>query len=171
RVAVGRGPGDGLHADVAGGAGAVIDDHRLPEAFGEFLRNDARRDVGRPAGRKGNDHAERPRGPGLRERLRGTDRDEDGKEELGHGAQARSNRSFARLGTVNSGSPASRHEASARSMMSFDGSENGPGSALVVASTTILLPMALPPFSVRTEGSMCTLTNTSSIKTVSRAGL
>jgi hypothetical protein len=54
RVIVGGQRHDG-RADVAVGAGAVVDDHRLPERVGERLRDQPRDDVRRAAGRERHD--------------------------------------------------------------------------------------------------------------------
>jgi hypothetical protein len=61
RVAVGRRLGDQLGGDVAVRARPVLDDHRLAERLRQLLRQHARRDVGRAAGRDRNDEADRAR--------------------------------------------------------------------------------------------------------------
>ncbi len=52
RVAVGIGLGDDFGADIAAGAGVVLDDHRLPPFARQPIGDDARHDVGGAAGRK-----------------------------------------------------------------------------------------------------------------------
>jgi hypothetical protein len=64
RRAVGRGLGHGVGAEVAAGAGTVLDDHRA-EAVLHLLGERAGDDVERAARRIGHDEAERP---GLRQR-------------------------------------------------------------------------------------------------------
>src|SRR6266850_1494916 len=49
-------------ADIAAGAGAVVDHHLLAHLIGELLREGARIDVGRTAWRESEDHADRLRG-------------------------------------------------------------------------------------------------------------
>ena len=66
RVAVGRGLGDQLRADVAAGAGPVVDDDRLAPCVGELLRDGAGEDVGGAARRERHDEADRLRRIGLR---------------------------------------------------------------------------------------------------------
>ena len=51
RVAVGRGFRDHLGADIAAGSGPVLDKELLAEPLRQILADQARRDVGRPAGR------------------------------------------------------------------------------------------------------------------------
>ena len=51
-------------ADVAAGAGPVVDDDLLAEPLAELGRDDAHRGVGRAAGREGDDHADRLGRPG-----------------------------------------------------------------------------------------------------------
>src|SRR5262249_20399244 len=53
---------DLLGGDVAAGAGAVLDDHRLAYELRELLRHRPRREVGAAAGREAHDHANRPNG-------------------------------------------------------------------------------------------------------------
>ena len=55
RVAVGRRAGDELGRDVAGGAGPGLDDELLAELLRQPLRDQARGDVGRAAGRLADD--------------------------------------------------------------------------------------------------------------------
>ena len=55
RVAIRSRLGDDVRADIAAGAGAVLDDELLARQFGEFLADDARESVGRAAGRKHHD--------------------------------------------------------------------------------------------------------------------
>ena len=59
RVAVGIGLGDHVGADIAVGAGAVVDDDLLAECFAEFLADGARQRVGRTAGSVGHDQPDR----------------------------------------------------------------------------------------------------------------
>ena len=59
RVAVGRRLGDEVGAEVAAGAGLVLDDEGLAERLAELRREGAREDVGRPAGRERHDDADR----------------------------------------------------------------------------------------------------------------
>jgi hypothetical protein len=78
-IAVGRRTRDGFGGEVAGGAGPVLDDERLAQAFLELLAVDAGDDVERAAGGKPADDLDRPRGIGAlrprgggsRERARG----------------------------------------------------------------------------------------------------
>jgi electron transfer flavoprotein alpha subunit len=56
RVAVGIGLRDGVRADVAAGAAAVVDDEVVAERLREPVADVAREDVGRAAGREGHDH-------------------------------------------------------------------------------------------------------------------
>ena len=81
RVAVGRRARDRLGRDVAAGARLVLDDELLGELLGQRLRDQARQDVDRLAGRKTDHHAHRlcriclrrsdPRDSGQRERAGG----------------------------------------------------------------------------------------------------
>ena len=66
RVAVRRGAGDDLGADRGAGAGLVLDDELLPEAFAELLRDHAHRPVDRATRRKRHDHFHRVRRVVLR---------------------------------------------------------------------------------------------------------
>ncbi|MCY1250445.1 hypothetical protein D9M72_640900 [compost metagenome] len=59
RVAVRIGARDIGRAEIAAGAGDVLDDHLLAEVFRHFLRDDAGDHVGRPAGGEGNDQCYR----------------------------------------------------------------------------------------------------------------
>jgi len=61
RVAVGRGVHDRLGADVVAGAGLVLDDELLAEPLRQPMPDQARQNVGRAAGRIGDDPAYRPR--------------------------------------------------------------------------------------------------------------
>ena len=60
RVAIRGRLGDRLGADVAAGAGAVLNDELLAEAIRQPLPHQARLDVGGPAGGKADDDAHRP---------------------------------------------------------------------------------------------------------------
>ena len=64
-VAVGLGGGDRLHADDAGGAGAVLDEELLLERGREMIGGDARELIGGAAGRERVDDADRTRRPVL----------------------------------------------------------------------------------------------------------
>ena len=64
RVPVRRRLGDGVHADVAAGAGAVVDDQRLAEPGLHAGREDAADDVAAAARREGDDEADRAAGEG-----------------------------------------------------------------------------------------------------------
>jgi hypothetical protein len=66
RVAIRRAFRRGLHADVAVGAGLVLDDNLLTQAARQMLADQARTHVGRAAGRKRHDEAKRPARPVLR---------------------------------------------------------------------------------------------------------
>jgi hypothetical protein len=57
RVAIGRRAHRGLGADVAAGAGPALDNECLAKPFGEPLRHQPRRDVGRAARRIADDQA------------------------------------------------------------------------------------------------------------------
>jgi len=57
RVAVGRGLGDRIGADIAARAGPVLDHDLLAEPVAQLLRQDARNDVCAAAGWKGYDQA------------------------------------------------------------------------------------------------------------------
>ena len=61
-IAVGRAALDFLHADDAVGAGLVVDNHGLPQHFGQPWRQDAGIDL-IAAGRAGNDEPKPPVGP------------------------------------------------------------------------------------------------------------
>jgi hypothetical protein len=63
RVAVGRRLGDGRCADISGRAGTVLDHELLAELGAQFLRDGASERVGRAAGREGDHHRDRTRGP------------------------------------------------------------------------------------------------------------
>ncbi|MPN13733.1 hypothetical protein SDC9_161057 [bioreactor metagenome] len=64
-IAVGRCTGDELSAQIAIGAGLVVDHHGLLELLGDQLPDGARNDVGAAAGRIGNDQADGLAGPGI----------------------------------------------------------------------------------------------------------
>ena len=66
RVAVGRRFRHLGSADIAGGAGDVLDIDLLAELLGELLRHKPREGVSRPTRRKGHDRAHRPGRIGLR---------------------------------------------------------------------------------------------------------
>ncbi len=76
RIAVGNPVGDGFGADRAACATAVIDDERLPELARHAVGRDAADDVGRAAGREGDDQGHRPGRIPLGERLRAAQREE-----------------------------------------------------------------------------------------------
>ena len=59
RVAVGRALGDRVGADDRAGAGAVVDDHVLPQRLLQPLCDDAAEDIGRAAGCERHDDADR----------------------------------------------------------------------------------------------------------------
>ena len=63
-VAVRRARGDRADADIAAGAGSVLDDEGLVENLVEPLAEDARQHVGRAAGRIRHDDLHRAVGPG-----------------------------------------------------------------------------------------------------------
>jgi hypothetical protein len=66
RIAVGERARRLLGGDVAARAGLVVHHHLLAHLHRELLRDHARDNVGRPAGREGDDHAHRLGGVGLR---------------------------------------------------------------------------------------------------------
>jgi hypothetical protein len=66
RIAVGRGARHRFGADAAVRADAVLDHHRLADAFGELRADDARREIGAAAGGKGDDDADGAHGIVLR---------------------------------------------------------------------------------------------------------
>ncbi len=71
RIAVGRRLGGGFEREVAVRARAVLDQEGLAERLGEFLRDDARDDVGSAAGTVGHQDLHRPAWVGvLRHRRR-----------------------------------------------------------------------------------------------------
>src|ERR1017187_4969092 len=80
RLAVGRGLGHELGADVAAGAGFVLDHDRLLQLLGQGLSENASGDVGRGAGAEGDDHADRPGRVVLRAGKRGDGAGEAGCE-------------------------------------------------------------------------------------------
>jgi hypothetical protein len=55
-----------LHADIAGRAGAVLDNNLLPKMIRQVMTDDACNDVVGPARRKRDDEVHRPRRIGLR---------------------------------------------------------------------------------------------------------
>jgi hypothetical protein len=59
RVAVGPGLGHGLEADVAAGAGTILDDDGLAEVFSQLLPHDAGHDVDAAARREGHHQLDR----------------------------------------------------------------------------------------------------------------
>ncbi|MNN55412.1 hypothetical protein D3C81_1702850 [compost metagenome] len=59
-IAVRRGLGHGVHADIAARAGAVLDHHRLAQFLAHALAYRARHQVGGAAGSVGHDKADRP---------------------------------------------------------------------------------------------------------------
>jgi hypothetical protein len=61
RVTIGRGLCRNIGADDAAGAGAVIDEHGLPEFLPELVGDDAPNDVVTAARRKWNDQPDRAR--------------------------------------------------------------------------------------------------------------
>ena len=67
-MAVGLGARGGFHADVAGGAAAVIDHDLAAELRGERLGDEARHDVHAAAGRERRDQPDRLAGVGLARR-------------------------------------------------------------------------------------------------------
>ena len=69
RVAVGRRACHRGHAGVAAGAGNVFGVNLLPPDLRQFLRDDTRDHIGRPAGPKGHDQSHRPCGISLRRGL------------------------------------------------------------------------------------------------------
>ena len=71
---------DGLRADVAAGAGAVLDNHVLAEKLGHLRREQPHHHVGAAAGGERHDHAHRAVGKRLREGIAG---DEDDCNERG----------------------------------------------------------------------------------------
>jgi hypothetical protein len=75
RVAVGRGLGDRVHGDIATRARAVVDHHGLAGPARNVRAQDARGDIGHPAGRGGNDDLERLCGIGLGEGGKGSEDD------------------------------------------------------------------------------------------------
>jgi hypothetical protein len=65
-VAVGRGAREAADADIAAGAGDILDHQRLTERGAHRLGEDARQRVGRAAGGKRRDHGDGPRRIALR---------------------------------------------------------------------------------------------------------
>ena len=66
RVAVRRRLRHHFGADIAAGAGPVVDDDLLVPRLGEFLSDQARHQINAAAGSKGDDEADRAGGVGLR---------------------------------------------------------------------------------------------------------
>src|SRR5581483_5692527 len=64
-VAIGRTLRDEIGADIAAGAGLVLDDERLAECLLQRRGDEARREIDRAAGRVGNDEMDRPSRPIL----------------------------------------------------------------------------------------------------------
>ena len=62
---------DHAAADIAAGAGTIVDDDRLPETRGQFVLDEPHQNVGAAAGRKWHDHAHRLRREALRVGLTG----------------------------------------------------------------------------------------------------
>jgi hypothetical protein len=77
RVAVGRGLGDRVHGDIAARARTVLDHHRLAALGGEVGAEDARGEIGDPAGRGRDDDLERLDRVALGEGGRTRDGNED----------------------------------------------------------------------------------------------
>jgi hypothetical protein len=75
-VAVRRSLGDDVGADDSVRAGPVIDDHGLPERFGQLLCDEARVLIERPTRGDGHDQAHRPLGILLRVRVMRRKRDQ-----------------------------------------------------------------------------------------------
>jgi hypothetical protein len=73
RIAVGRTLRQRIGRDVARGAGAVLDHDRLAEPVLQLRAQHARDDVGRPAGGKAHQHANRFGRKGLRRRSEGNE--------------------------------------------------------------------------------------------------
>src|SRR5262245_37052393 len=67
RIAVGRRPGGGTHAEVPGGTTLVLDDELLAELFRQLVPDQERHHVGRAAGRERHDDAHGLGRVGLRE--------------------------------------------------------------------------------------------------------
>ena len=71
RVSVRLGPGDGGGADIAAGAGPVLDHHALAEDLAHLLADEPGDDIGRATCGEGDDQVDRAAGEiGLRARLR-----------------------------------------------------------------------------------------------------
>jgi hypothetical protein len=77
RIAVGRRARGRLGPDVAGGAGAILDEHRLAPLLSHLLRDHAPEDVGGAARRPRYDHAHRLRWIRLRCNVRRGERQEE----------------------------------------------------------------------------------------------
>jgi hypothetical protein len=84
-MAVGRAFRRRLGADVAAGAGLVVDQHGLPEDRRKLLRDPARADVDRAARRRGRDDAHRLGRIRLRGGGAGAEDQEQG-EDASHGS-------------------------------------------------------------------------------------
>ena len=97
-VAVGRGLGDALAADGAGGGADIVDDDRLSEQFAHLQRLDARAHVDAAAGRERNHERDRPRRPVLRRRGcgKGGQYGKAGDRGPGHASSELSGRTLAR---------------------------------------------------------------------------
>ena len=66
-----------IDADVAGGAGAVVDDELAAELFDQLRGDEARRDVAARAGRESDDDADGAGGVRLGRRGAGEEREEE----------------------------------------------------------------------------------------------
>jgi hypothetical protein len=69
--------GDDLCAEIACGAGPIVDDEGAAQVVGELLRDGARRDIGRAAGRKSDHNTDRARRVFLREGATRPENDQD----------------------------------------------------------------------------------------------
>jgi hypothetical protein len=100
RVAVGRRALHFLHRDVAGASRPVVDVDLLPERGRQLRGQRSRDDLGRAARRERHDETDRLRGPRLRQRHLGGERDDDGGNgaEAGHGFLGGIRRCIARGG-------------------------------------------------------------------------
>ena len=115
RGAVGRGLGDHVHAERAGGAGAVLDHRLLAGAARDLLGQEPRAEIGNAAGGKAGDDSDRFARPVLRLGLAGNQcRDPD----QGHGHQTRdhvlSSPPLSRLRELAAISNSTKKNASAR---------------------------------------------------------
>ena len=87
-IAVGLGGGRGACPERAAGAGAIFDDHALPQRLLHFLRHQACHHVGLTSRRRRHDHLDHPfRIDGLRLRRpgRASGKDQRGKTHASHG--------------------------------------------------------------------------------------